>query len=569
MGALKRPASGYDTSISHPASGTAHMARSMRSAAALIRKLSDLMRLRTNGAGFPARSAVPGPGFLAPERDTISLLPYIASIVFVVAALLVGLVLQRFLQVTNVSLVFLVAVLTSALTGGLGPSLFASLLSVLAFNFFFLPPLYTFTIAEAENIVALIVFAVVAMLTSELAARVRRQAVVARRQQNTTAALYAFSRKLAGIGNLDDLLWATAYQIASMLRVRVVLLLSDGKDIRVRVGYPPEDQLSELDLAAAHHAWQNRRPAGRGTDALPLFVPLLTDRNAIGVVGVRCEGSGRTLDLDERSLLDALADQAAIAIERINLATAIEEARVDAETERLRAALLISISHDLRTPLASILGAATSLRSYGRAYDDAAREDLLATLHEEAERLNRYVGNLLDMTRLESGAVALKRSPVDLQEVIETALRRTGPVLERHRVEVQVAPNLPILDLDYLLLEQVLVNLLDNAAKYTQAGTLVRITARREEDLVAIDIADEGPGIPAGDLDRIFDKFYRVHDEDRRRAGTGLGLAICRGFMHAMGGRLTVQNRQDRCGAVFTVTLPVEASFTHGMKPDE
>jgi two-component system, OmpR family, sensor histidine kinase KdpD len=346
-----------------------------------------------------------------------------------------------------------------------------------------------------------------------------------------------------------------------MLKVRVVLLLPTGPSLAVRAGYPPEDELDDADLAAAHWTWSHNRPAGRGAETLPgakrLFLPLRTGRAAVGVIGIDRDEPGPILTPDGRRLLDALTDQAAVAIERISLAEDIDRARVSAETERLRAALLTSVSHDLRTPLASIIGALGSLRSYGRRYDSATREALIATTQAEAERLNRFIGNLLDMTRLESGAIDLKLEAVDLGEIVGTALQRAGKLLAGHRLAVDIAADLPPLRADYLLLEQVLFNLLDNAAKYAPAGSLLRIAARSDGALMAIAVSDEGPGIPPADLERIFDKFYRVHREDRQRAGTGLGLAICRGFIAAMGGTIEVANRRDRSGAMFTVRLPL------------
>jgi two-component system sensor histidine kinase KdpD len=259
---------------------------------------------------------------------------------------------------------------------------------------------------------------------------------------------------------------------------------------------------------------------------------------------------------DERRLLDALCDQAAVAIERISLAKGLGEARVLAETERLRAALLTSISHDLRTPLASILGTVSSLRSFPEKYGKAEREELLGTLQEEAERLNRFVANLLDMTRLESGAVAPRLGPVDLAEIAGSALERAATILAGHKVELDLAADLPMLNLDPVLFEQVLFNLFDNAAKYAPAGSTVRLQARRDGALVRIDLSDEGIGVAPADLERVFDKFYRVHAQDRQRAGTGLGLAICRGFVEAMGGTIVARNRTDRLGAVFTIIMP-------------
>src|SRR5712692_6495865 len=332
-------------------------------------------------------------------------LPYIASSGFVAGALAVGLALKQFLAISSLSLVFLTAVLASAVRFGLFPSLFACIVSVLAYNFFFIPPVYTFTIADPENVVTLFFFLVVAVITSNLTARMRSQAITAQLRAKTTAELYAFSRKLAGIIGLDDLLWATSYQIASMLRLRVVVLLPDenGDSIVVRGGYPPEDALDDADLAAARWSWDRNRPAGRGADTLPgakrLFLPLRTGRSTVGVLGIDREAPGPLLTPDEQRLLDALADQAAVAIERVKLVADVDEARILAETERLGSALLTSISHDLRTPLAAILGAVTSLRTYGELYDQTARGELVTTIQDEAERLNRFVTNLLDMTR--------------------------------------------------------------------------------------------------------------------------------------------------------------------------
>jgi two-component system, OmpR family, sensor histidine kinase KdpD len=507
---------------------------------------------------IPAKSVETRP---RPEPPRIG--PYLGSAGAVAIALGVGLLLKHFIDVQSISLVFLMAVLISAIAWGLLPSLFAAIASMLAYNFFFLPPLYTFTVAGAENFVALFFFLVVAVIVSNLTARTRSQIISARARAKTTAELYAFSRKVAGIGALDDLLWATAYQISSMLKVRTVLLkpAKDGEGLEVASGYPPEDRLDDADMAAARWTWEHNRAAGRGADTLPgvkrLFLPLRTGSGPVGVIGIDRDASGPLLTPDQRRLLDALADQAAVAIERTLLARGLDEARVLAETERLRAALLTSISHDLRTPLASILGAVSSLRSFPERYSATEREELLATLQDEAERLNRFVSNLLDMTRLESGAVELKLELIDVAEIVGAALQRAGGVLAGHRVEVDIVPHLPMLHIDAVLFEQVLFNLLDNAAKYSPVGSRIDVRASRDGELVEIEVVDEGPGIPPADLERIFDKFYRVHAQDRRRAGTGLGLAICRGFVEAHGGSIIARNRRDRSGAVLMIRMPV------------
>ena len=535
----------------------------------LIRHAGDIsvhvIAGKPDTAGQAEAAGAPAP---TPAKAPVDLKAYLGSLVMTAGALGVGLILQRFLAVSNIALVFLMAVLASAISYGLWPALATCLVSVLAYNFFFLPPLYTFTIADPDNVLALFFFGVVAIIASNLTSRVRNQAVAARQRAKATEDLYLFSRKLGGAVTLDDLLWATAYQIALMLKVRVVLLLPEGENLTLRAGYPPEDMLGEADLAAAKWCWQNNQPAGRGADTLPgakrLFLPMRTGRGPVGIVGLDNDQPGPLLGPDQRRLFDALCDQAALAIERTNLAEDVDRARLTAETDRLRSALLTSISHDLKTPLASILGSITSLRAYAKTFDESAKDELMGTIQEEAERLNRFIANLLDMTRLESGAVEPRFAAVDLPEIVSSALKRAQRILTGHRIELQLPPDLPLLRLDFVLFEQVLFNLLDNAAKYSPAGSVIRLQANRADERVELRVTDEGEGIPPDDLEHIFDKFYRVHAGDQRRAGTGLGLAICRGFVEAMGGTISAANRADRKGAVFTIRLPVPPAAEQG-----
>src|SRR3978361_917087 len=289
-----------------------------------------------------------------------------------------------------------------------------------------------------------------------------------------------------------------------MLKVRVVLLLPDNGTVAVRAGFPPEDMLDEADLAAAKWSWEKNHIAGRGSDTLPggkwLFQPLRTGRGPLGVVGIIRDDPGPLLTPDQQRLLDALADQAALAIERVNLARDLHLARLQVETDRLRPALLTSISHDLRTPLASILGSATSLRSQDAILDAPTKEALLGTIIEESDRLNRFIGNLLDMTRLESRALKTRTSLNKPSDVIGSTLHRAAKILAAHRIQVRLAPNLPMLALDMVLFEQVPFNLLDNAAKYAPPGSLIAIDATRDADTVTLRIKDEGEGIPPGDM---------------------------------------------------------------------
>src|SRR6478752_2845874 len=439
--------------------------------------------------------------------------PYLMALLVVAIGLGVAELIHPWFGIENVDLVFLTAVVSVAVRYGLWPSLFASVAASLCYNFFFLPPVYT------------------------------------------------FSRKLAGTATLDDVLWATAYQTALMLKVRVVLLLPEDGVITVKAGYPPEDQLDQADLAAANWAWGNDRAAGRGADTLPgakrLFLPMRTGRGAIGVVGIDSDKQGALLTPDQRRLLDALIDQSALAIERIHLVDDLDSAKRRVEADRLRSALLTSISHDLRTPLASIIGAAGTLKGFPGELTDQAKADLLATIIEESERLNRFIANLLDMTRLESGSIKPNAGRHDIGEIVGSVLERARKILVHHRVEVDIAQDLPMLELDPVLFEQVLFNLLDNAAKYASPQTTVLIQSWQEGANVKLQVVDEGNGIPPEEIDRIFEKFHRARKEDQVRAGTGLGLAIARGFLESMNGSIAGANRSDRQGAVFTIALPV------------
>jgi two-component system sensor histidine kinase KdpD len=509
-----------------------------------------------------AGQPIPEKSVRTAERDeTFNPRPYAFALVAVALALACSEAIEPWFGVENVNLVFLTAVVGVAVRLGLWPSLLASVASSLAYSYFFLPSIQESMITATTNVAAFAFFTLVAIIVSTVAARGRTQAMAALDRARTTESLYTFSRKLAGAGTLDDVLWATAYQTALMLKVHVVLLLPEGGSIAVKAGYPPEDILDDADLAAAKWAWENDRAAGRGSDTLPgakrLFLPMHTGRGAIGVMGIDSDKPGPLLTPDQRRLLDALRDQGALAIERVRLVEEMDRVERTAETERLRSALLTSISHDLKTPLASVLGSAGTLRDLGEKLSDAEKADLLATIIDESERLNRFIANLLDMTKLESGAIAPNVALHDIGEIIGSALRRASRILSRHNVELELASDLPMLELDAVLFEQVLFNLLDNAAKYAPPETTIRIQDWRSGDSVCLRVLDEGSGISSTDLEHIFDKFYRAQKTDQVRAGTGLGLAISRGFVEAMHGTIVATNRIDRTGAAFTISLPI------------
>ncbi|WP_347710442.1 sensor histidine kinase KdpD [Niveispirillum sp. BGYR6] len=465
------------------------------------------------------------------------------------------------LPVGNVSLVYLLAVLLIATRFGLVPSVITALVAFFAFNYLFTEPRYTFSVSDSDDLLTIGFFLVAAIFTGQLASRLRRQIEVTRTSQRRTANLYDFSRKVSSAASEDDVLWAVVHHVAATLKAKVLILLPDGGDLSIRAGYPPEDTLDQRAAAAALWAWGNGQRAGRGSQTLPaadwLFLPLRTQRGTVGVMGVQMDGADGYLSTEQERLLDTLSDQAALALERTQLVQDIEAAQVAQEKEQLRAALLSSLSHDLRTPLVSILGAATSLITYEEALDRSARLELTQTIQEEAERLNRFVQNLLDMTRLGSGGLKPKTDWVDLADIIGRALARARPLLKGHKVKVDLAPGLPLLQLDPVLMEQVFFNLLDNAAKYSPAGTAITVWARRQGAQVTAEICDQGPGIPPADQERVFDMFYRVQQGDKQTAGTGLGLAIAKGLVEAHGGTIGVMSGIHGVGASLVVRLPI------------
>ena len=486
--------------------------------------------------------------------------PYLEGALTTAVATAVGVAIDRAIVIPNISLVFVVPVLVAAARHGLVPSLWVAALSVACYNFFFLPPLYEFTIRDPANVVALFFFMFVAITASALAARTRSQTQSARREARTTAELYGFSRKIAGVMDLYDLLWTVVAHLARLLDADIVILMPEEGRLESRAAFPPDADFSDADLAAARWSWDADHPTGRGTDTLPggrwLFVPIRTVRGPVGVVGVLTKNERGELSASQRRLLDAVGHQTAVAIERMTLAADIDKARLGEERERLRSSMLTSVSHDLRTPLASIIGALSSLRSYRERYDRETRDELLQTALSEAERLDRFVSNLLDMTRLDAGAIVPKREPVDAGDLVSTALRRAGPLLKDKAVTTSVAPDLPPLSLDFVLAEQVLFNLLDNAGKYSPTGGRIEIEVKQVGERIEFVVRDEGPGIPPEALDKLFGKFYRA-EGDRRRAGTGLGLAIAKGFVEAQGGTITARNRSDRSGAEFALSYPI------------
>lgn len=461
-----------------------------------------------------------------------------------------GLGLNALVALQNLSMLYLVAVLVSAVIAGRGSALLAAVLSFVAYNFFFIAPFGTLTVAQPQEVLSLLIFVAVALAAGQLAARLRQQVTLSRQQARQTQALLDFSRKLSATYGEDNVLDAVASHLqTSLLRPSIVLVPRGEADLSAVAAWPPDQVLDASAMAAARWAFEKREVAGFLTGTLPqvryLFRPISSAQRLLGVSGLLMGPGDVPLGADEERTWLALLDQAAIALDRARLSRESAEASVAIEGEKVQAALLSSLSHDLRTPLASITGAVTSLRQLGDKMPPDSRDDLLLSIEEEAGRLNRFVGNLFDMTRIEAGMMKARREPLAVPAVIEASVTRARRLHPTLAVEVSIAPDLPQALGDRVLLEQVLFNLLDNAQKYG-AGSPVTIFARGEKDGVTIAVTDQGKGIAEADLERIFDKFYRRAKGDGRPAGTGLGLSIARGLMTAMGGSIKASSPAGR-----------------------
>ena len=487
---------------------------------------------------------------------------YAAAVGAVVIASVLSAAVETVFPVTSLSLIFMTAVVAVAARFGLGPAVATSAMAFLAYNFIFTEPRFSLQISRQGEFLTLVLFLAASILTGNLAARLRARVMAQRVIVDRTNKLYDFSRRVAVAANFDDVVWAAVTHVASTLECQSMLLAPDTAGaLKIVGGFPPEDQIDLRDMSAASYAWEKSEPAGRGSDTLPtagwLFLPVRTTDLRLGVMGV-AYADNRSLAPGDRRLLEALIDQVALAIARIRLTEDLEQTRLTSETERLRTALLNSVSHDLRTPLVTIIGAAGSLVEPGQGLTDAGRKALAETIREEGERLDRYIQNLLDMTRLGHGALKPNLVACDLADLIGSARHRLRGQLRDHIVQVNLPAEMPALMLDPILTEQVIVNILDNAAKYAPTGTIIDISAHLDAGFAVLSFADAGPGIPAGAHDRVFDMFYRADHGDSQRAGTGLGLAICKGLTEAQGGTIRAEPAlADGHGLRITLRLPV------------
>jgi two-component system sensor histidine kinase KdpD len=483
---------------------------------------------------------------------------YLAALLVVVATTGFNLILSNWTGYYVVSLVYLLVVVGLGLFVGRGPNLLAAALSALLWNFLFVPPIYTFIIANLRDALMFAVLFVVALAMGQLTTRLRAQQTAEREREERATALYLLTRELAEAKDLAQLLGTVVRQLGTTFNAEVALLLPDPDAPGPLLPYPFNTfEVSDKEASVATWAYRNRKPAGRDTDTLPaseaVYWPLVTPDGCVGVVGLKPK-DGRSWSLQQRNLLESFIRQIALVLDRQRLSDAEQNAKLIAESERLGKTLLDSISHELRTPIAAITSAASGLSDLAEGGNPGLRRALTAEIHEAGQRLNRLVGNLLDMTRLESGHLKPRLDWCDVSDLTSVALRRVEKELAKHVVTAGIPRGLPLVQMDFVLMEQVLVNLLLNAALHTPAGTRVHLSARVEGNEVLLSVADSGPGIPAEAMPHIFDKFYRA--PNALAGGSGLGLSIVKGFVEGHGGRVEARNRPAG-GAEFIVRLPL------------
>ncbi len=506
----------------------------------------------------------------------ISRLQVLGSLGLATIPTVLGLVLTPTIisRSANLVMLYLLAVVIASIFLGLLPAILTALLSALAFDYFFVPPYYSLGGFAPENAITFLSLLIVSMVISTLVSRERSQASASRRRAEQVTQLYELSHDLAAAVDMPDILNTTIQHIQSTFDREAVVLLpgndANGKSGLLLSASSAGKELDSSELTAAEWAFQQGRPAGYNTGTFSYasfrYFPLETNRGILGVLGVRMAGEKPDLHLEQMHQLGAYVTKVASSIERALFAEEASQAEVLRATEKLQTALLNSISHDLRTPLASITGVLSSLRMEDDVLDAEVRRELVETALGEAERLNRLVGNLLDMTRLESGALRVSLQPCDVEDVIGSALNALGTRLEGHPVSVVIDPDLPLVPMDYVLTNQVLINLLDNAAKYSPENGPIQVHAWQNSENLQVDILDSGPGIPEEDLERIFEKFYRVKRFENV-VGTGLGLSICKGIVEVHGGKIWAENRPGG-GARIAFTIPLKSTRFDKQEPE-
>lgn len=483
------------------------------------------------------------------------------ALVFSTGAAVISWFLEPWVGNASLALIFLLAVTFAGATGGLWAAILGSVMGFLAHNYLFTEPRYSLTIDKPQDLATLLVFLAVSFVVGQLAARLRRQARDAWLSTRRVETLFDFSRRLATAVDERDLIAAASQGMTELLGQRCVILRRTA-DKRVE---PPAElvrarEFRDTDQAAADWTLGHREPSGRGTGTLPAagwyFLPVTESGHAFGVIAVDLPATTDIISAEQNRLLFTLQAQLASAWERFRLRQATHEAQLQHATESLRSALLASVSHDLRTPLVSITGALTALRDLSRSMPEADRSQLLGAAIKEAERLNRLIQNLLDMTRLSHGALTLRMAPVDVRDAVSEAVSRLGDLLVSRDVQVHIPPNLPAVRADRTLLGQVLVNLIENAVKFSPDASTIRIAARLEQERIHLGVADQGPGIAPEQRQRVFDLFQRAEQGDTAVAGAGLGLSICKGFIEAMDGTISAKEGSDGTGTLIEIELP-------------
>ncbi len=493
-------------------------------------------------------------------------LRYLASLLLVALVTLIGTLLLHRIDPANLAMLYLFVVILTGLYLGRRATIVASLLSALAYDFFLVEPRFTMTVADWQYLITFFGLLAVGLVVSYSIAMVKDQVERLRLREAHALALNALSRDLTAAQGLEEMLAAVLMHLSATLSRNGVILLEENGRLIQRTATPGfELSLAELELA--NWSFNHRLESGRGTgtraEARVRFIPLQSAQGMLGVMGVAPAEQQKQLTSEQRQLLEGIASLAALGIERARFVEQAGRAEMLQATERLQTALLNSVSHDLRTPLAAIAGVLSTLKEFEsdpsqQALDQATRQELIDTAWDEVERLNRFVGNLLEMTRLESGALRLRKEVVEVQDLIGSVAQQMGDRLKEHQLRLDLFAELPPVRIDFMLFSQVLINLLDNAVKYSPAGTLIEVAARQQGGIVEITVLDRGAGIPDQDLTQVFDKFYRVQ-RPTGISGTGLGLAISKGIVEAHGGHIWAENRQGG-GAALRLTLPAEIS---------
>jgi len=495
---------------------------------------------------------------------------YGLSLLMVSAVTLFGFLLKNHIELINIALLYQLPVTMSAFWWGRWPSYFAAIMSMLLFDFLFIPPVFTFTVDDVRYIWSFAIFLVVAFVIGGRTDLLKGEADAARQRENSTRALYKFGREIVGVIDLETISKELAMQTADNLRRKIVVLLPDennqlliwaerNPDIVIQENSPlPKYIEDSIEAAVATWVYEHHEIAGRSTDTLPnskyLYLPLTTRNSTVGVLGLHIVEN--LITPEQRRLMEVWASMAAIAIERIHLVAKAQEAALLLKSDQLFTALFNSISHELRTPLASVIGSVVTVLEAEDLYSPEERRELLENIKEGANRMDHIITNLLDTARLESGMMQLKIDWCDMEDVVKTSLWRMKGQIEHRSVEVTITPAIPMVRGDFVLLEQVMVNLVDNALKYSSAESQISIKINLEKSKVKVSVADQGIGIPEEELSHIFDKFYRVQQRDKKTMGTGLGLSICKGIIEAHDGEIWAENRKGG-GVIISFLLPV------------